>query len=91
MLVTNISPSTLSYIATPEQDGLLAGTNYLFEIKAWNDVGYSLASDVVDVWLSIVPGKPTNLVVTLDSVTINVSWTAPTSDFTPIIRYWVLV
>jgi hypothetical protein len=60
-------------------------------VKAFNDLGYSDASDVLLVWLSVLPSQPTNLVVTLDEDTVNVAWSPSVSEFTPITRYWIMV
>ena len=81
-----------SYIATE----LLAGHYYQFRIFAMNEVGYSQASDSIEILTAITPDAPTAVQTEVIANDIRISWTAPSDDSltdygSQILSYTVLI
>ena len=68
-LIANISAPTTNYIAT----GLSSGTQYIYRIKACNDIGCSaLSREFSGTTLPATPGKP--VVTAISPNSLNISW-----------------
>jgi hypothetical protein len=69
--------STTSAVVT----GLTNGTAYTFTVTATNAVGTSIPSGTSNsVTPASLPGAPTNLAATVEDSSINLSWSAPSSN-----------
>ena len=72
--------------------GLVNGVNYSFAVAAHNSVGEGPQTPTINATPSaqaIVPGSPTNLVVTPGDSKVTLSWQAPTGGGTGIDRYLI--
>jgi len=72
---------------------LVGGRTYLFRVVARNSVGVSTPSTTVTLQPRIAgtPNPPSNVVATVDTTTVNVSWRPVTSSFAPVTDYIVEV
>jgi len=71
-------------------NGLVGGTFYKFKVKAVNNVGESPFSPAFMFVAADKPDAPTvPLKVTSTTTTIDLAWTAPASNGTPILGYTV--
>ena len=74
-LIANISAPTTNYIAT----GLSSGTQYIYRIKACNDIGCSVASESDSAFtFPEAPGVPR--ITVLGPRSLNVSWNVVTGE-----------
>ena len=78
------SPGNISTTTTTTSGvvtGLTNGTTYTFTVVARNAVGTSSVSGISNsVRLSTEPGSPVNLAASVQGSSINLSWSAPTSN-----------
>jgi hypothetical protein len=91
LLVDSLAGNT--YTATVATYGFIVGSEYEFILKARNDVGLSLESNFVKVFIATTPDQPTNIVLvySVDQDNIDVSWTAPDSGDNAITRYYIMI
>jgi subtilisin family serine protease len=70
---------------------LVGGSSYLFRVRAVNGIGNSDASNIVTLQPRIAgsPNPPSRVSATIDSTSVNVSWTAVTSSFAAVTDYIV--
>lgn len=67
--------------------GLTGGLTYSFLIKARNSLGSSVSAAFATVNSASVPGIPESVSASATGTTVNVSWTAPNSNGSPITEY----
>ena len=90
-LHTVTNPATLTY----QHTGLLAGTEYYYQIAAINSVGTGDYTSAVSATTHVptvhdVPGAPTGFVATAESSTqIDLQWVAPTTGGAAITGYQI--
>ena len=68
---------------------LIVGRSYSYTVTAVNDVGESAHSASASVTISGVPSRPAQPSATAGNATIDVSWTAPADNGSPITGYTV--
>jgi len=61
-------------------DGLTAGSTHNFTLKAFNSLGYSIATTFEAAVVFNRPGAPTGVTLAVSGRTLTTSWTSPGSD-----------
>lgn len=77
---TPVNGSVLITETSATVSGLTNGTLYYFTVAAVNDVGSSPPSNEASATPATVPGAPTSLVPTPGDTSVELAWSAPTSD-----------
>lgn len=79
--------TTQSYTATD----LTAGTNYKFKVASRNSYGYSDYSTEVLILAAEVPATPSAPTTSVNADKVDISWSAPSANGSPILAYSVSV
>lgn len=91
--ITALGVSTTSASATTSKviDGLNAGAEYIFVIKANNSLGDSESATFQSVTVPNVPGIPTGVSAVVSGTSITASWLAPSDGGSTISGYKVFL
>jgi hypothetical protein len=93
----SLSPATASAVVTvtgttASVTGLANGATYTFAVSAFNAVGSGPASyATAPVTTPDFPGAPTGLLAVAGNLSVNLSWTAPSTGGSPITSYTVVI
>lgn len=71
--------------------GIANDSNYRFRVQSRNKVGFSAYSSEVVVKAARLPETPTNVVTSIGSKTVIITWTAPNNGGSPITQYYVAI
>lgn len=77
-------------------ENLIQGVTYKFRVLARNEVGYSSASEELEVLTAIVPEAPIDVVTSVVANDIVIDWNHPSADFNAdygasLIRYSIVI
>lgn len=70
---------------------LTLGEVYSFTVQSRNSHGYSLYSEPFEILCAIKPGIPTGILTVNNNAQIDVSWTAPSENGSPITAYQIFI
>jgi len=71
--------------------GLTAGITYKFKVEARNAFGYSDYSAAVAILTAQEPATPSNPTTSVVGLYVRISWTAPTTNGSPITKYQIKI
>jgi hypothetical protein len=68
--------------------GITAGNSYSFRYKVKNLFGFSQDySPLLNVIAATVPDAPSSVTVSLDNLNIDITWTTPNSNGSPLLSF----
>ena len=71
--------------------GLVGGTTYGFELRAYNKYGPGLFTAQVSMMTSQAPDTPAAPTITVVGAHVEIAWTAPVANFSPVLGYKILI
>ena len=88
---TGLSETVVENVLTSpfEATSLVTGSNYMFQVEARNEFGYSVQSKSVYIYCAFVPEKVSTLSTAINGGNVVVTWTAPFNNGATITSYMV--